>query len=98
MSPDRRTVMKRAAGLLPLVFAARAAEAAPSVERLRAPLRGRLILPRDADYEAARRGASFSPAEDRHPALIVRCADAGDVARTIEFARAAALPLAVKAG
>jgi FAD/FMN-containing dehydrogenase len=40
----------------------------------------------------------FNRAFDRHPALIVRCAGAPDVARALEFAQNQNLPLAVRGG
>jgi hypothetical protein len=47
------------------------------VEELRAGLRGELLVPGDADYDAARR--LWNPAYNRKPALIVRCVGAADV-------------------
>jgi FAD/FMN-containing dehydrogenase len=57
---------------------------------------GRLIGPRDADYEQAR--AVYNGMIDRRPALIARCADAQDVARAIGFAREQDLQVAVRGG
>jgi FAD/FMN-containing dehydrogenase len=94
MQTGRRNLM---AGLAASALAGRARATAP-LDGLRSRLKGRLILPGDAVYDSARRGASFSPAEDRRPAAIVQCADASDVARAIDFARSASLAIAVKAG
>ena len=58
-------------------------------------LRGRIIMPTDPDYDAARRVAADV---DRRPAAIVRVAGAGDVASVVTFAREAGLPLAVRCG
>lgn len=66
------------------------------VRRLASGLQGQLMRPGDSGYEPARR--VFNAMIDRHPALIVRCADAGDVARCVEFARTHDLPLSVKGG
>lgn len=59
-------------------------------------LRGELILPGDAGYDVARR--LWNAAFDRHPALIARCAGAGDVVRAVQFARSHALLTAVRGG
>jgi len=57
---------------------------------------GELIGPEDAGYEKAR--AVHNGMIDRHPALVARCASAGDVAATIAFALQHDLPLAVRGG
>jgi FAD/FMN-containing dehydrogenase len=59
-------------------------------------VRGELIFPDSASYDEARR--LFNGALDRRPALIVRPADAQDVAAALAYARAAGLPLAVRSG
>src|SRR5260221_159454 len=64
--------------------------------RLRAGLHGEVILPWDAAYETARRG--LNGAIDRYPALIVRCTDAEDVRRAVEFGRQSHLDIAVRGG
>jgi FAD/FMN-containing dehydrogenase len=66
------------------------------IANLRATLRGELILPGDAAYETARR--IWNGAIDRHPALIVRCADVDDVRRAVEFGRESHLDIAVRGG
>ncbi|WP_051693005.1 FAD-binding oxidoreductase [Marinobacterium lacunae] len=48
-------------------------------------LRGTLITPADADYEASR--LIWNAMIDRKPALIVRCTGAADVIHTVKFAR-----------
>ena len=50
----------------------------------------------DPDYDAAR--AVHNGMIDRHPALIVRCSNADDVARCIAFGRAHGAPIAVRGG
>ena len=66
------------------------------VRALRARLKGQLLLAGDAGYDAARK--PWNGAFDKHPALIARCANAADVARSVEFARTHALPLALRGG
>jgi FAD/FMN-containing dehydrogenase len=57
-------------------------------------LRGRVITPADAEYDAARR--VFGGAIDRRPAVIARVADSKDVAAVISYARESGLELAVR--
>ncbi|HEY6609432.1 MAG TPA: FAD-binding oxidoreductase [Candidatus Limnocylindria bacterium] len=57
---------------------------------------GRVIMPGDADYDSAR--AVMMGGIERHPAAIVRVADAADVARVIAYARATGTELAVRSG
>jgi hypothetical protein len=67
-----------------------------AVRELASTVRGELLRPSDAGYEAARR--VFNAMIDRHPALILRCVDAEDVVRGVEFARTQGLSLAVRGG
>src|SRR5512144_2524478 len=67
-----------------------------SIAELAEGLRGTLVTPGDADYDAAR--AIWNGAHDRRPALIVRCAGAADVMRAVEFARSEELVVAVRGG
>ncbi len=66
------------------------------IAKLRAGLHGELILPGDAAYEIARR--IWNGAIDCHPAVVVRCADANDVRRAVEFGRQSHLDIAVRGG
>jgi FAD/FMN-containing dehydrogenase len=66
------------------------------LDQLRARLRGGLHLPGDDAYADA--CTLFNAMIERRPALVARCADAGDVAAAIEFARGQGLPIAVRAG
>jgi FAD binding domain len=61
-----------------------------------AALRGQLISPVDPDYSQARK--VWNGMIDRRPALIVRCAGAGDVLAAVGFARTTGLPVAVRGG
>ncbi len=66
------------------------------LETLHTHVHGELILPGDEAYETARR--VFNGGIDRHPALIVRCADVNDVQRAVEFGRQSHLDIAVRGG
>lgn len=68
----------------------------PAFASLRERLRGSLVLPGEDAYDEAR--AVWNAAIDRRPAAIARCADATDVARALECARARELPVAVRGG
>jgi FAD/FMN-containing dehydrogenase len=61
-----------------------------------ADLSGSIVLPGSVDYDEARQVKSAQ--YDRHPALIVRAADVGDVVRTVYLARESGLPLSVRGG
>ena len=67
-----------------------------AVQSLQAALRGKLILPADGAYEAARK--VYNAMIDRHPAIIVRPAGVADVITAVNFARAQALDLAIRGG
>jgi len=69
---------------------------ATAIRKLASRISGHVITPETPDYESAR--LIFNRAFDRHPALIVRCAGAPDIARALEFARKQNLPLAVRGG
>src|SRR6187399_1310019 len=59
-------------------------------------LRGRLIHPTDADYDAAR--AVYNGMIDKRPALIARCADVADIIACVNFAREQNVLLAIRGG
>ncbi|MBV9355359.1 MAG: FAD-binding oxidoreductase [Chloroflexi bacterium] len=67
-----------------------------AIRDLEAHLLGELIRPAHDDYATARQ--VWNRAVDRHPALIVRAADAADVVRAVSFAHEQGLPLAVRSG
>lgn len=66
------------------------------VEDFRAGLRGQLLLPGAAGYDDARK--IFNGMFDRRPAMIARCLGAADVVRSVQFARAHGLLVAVRGG
>ncbi len=61
-----------------------------------ASLRGRIVQPGDADYDASRR--VYNAMIDRRPRLIVHCRDVADVMHSVGFAREQSLLLAVRGG
>jgi FAD/FMN-containing dehydrogenase len=67
-----------------------------SIPELRATVHGRVIAPDDDGYDEAR--AVFIGGIDRRPAVIVRVADATDVATVIALARETGLELAIRSG
>ncbi|MEO7009647.1 MAG: FAD-binding oxidoreductase [Caldimonas sp.] len=66
------------------------------VTEFSATLRGRIVQPGDADYDASRR--VYNAMIDRHPRLIVYCRDVADVMHSVDFAREQSLLLAVRGG
>jgi FAD/FMN-containing dehydrogenase len=63
---------------------------------LRETVRGQLITPGDAAYDAARK--VFNAMIDRRPSLIIRCSGAADVIQGVRFARDHHLQLAIRGG
>jgi FAD/FMN-containing dehydrogenase len=63
---------------------------------LHARLHGQLVLPDDARYEEARH--VYCGMFDKRPSAVAQCADAGDVAAAVNFARERGLLLAVRGG
>jgi FAD/FMN-containing dehydrogenase len=66
------------------------------VQDLQGKFRGTLVRPSDELYNQTR--AIFNGMIDRYPALIARCANAGDVIQAVNFAREQGLTLAVRGG
>ena len=66
------------------------------LEAFEAGLTGSILLPGSPGYDEAR--LVHHAQADRRPALIVRAADAGDVARTVSLARESGMPLSVRGG
>ncbi|WP_233887015.1 FAD-binding oxidoreductase [Paraburkholderia flagellata] len=64
--------------------------------QLHETLHGTLIMPRDPDYDEARR--VWNGTVDKRPAMIIYCADADDVVAAVRFARAIDLRVAVRSG
>jgi FAD/FMN-containing dehydrogenase len=66
------------------------------IRRLRKAVRGRVIAPGDDGYDEAR--TPFYGGFDAYPAVVVRAADASDVAQVVGLARDAGMDLAVRSG
>ncbi len=67
-----------------------------ALEQLDGTVRGQLIRPGDADYDAAR--AVHNGMHDRRPTIIVRSRDAADVVAAVAAGREAGLDIAVRGG
>ena len=67
-----------------------------AISAFRNSLRGELLLPDDAEYNAAR--GIWNGMIDRRPALIVRCHGVADVIDAVNFARSHDLTIAVRGG
>src|ERR1700756_5221777 len=66
------------------------------ISKLKGDLRGRVILPEDQNYDEARK--VYNGMIDKHPKMIVKCADAADVRLAVAFARENDLLVAVRGG
>ena len=66
------------------------------VGAFKASLRGELIQPKDAGYDAARK--VYNGMIDKHPALIAYCADVADVISAVNFGRENKLLVAIRGG
>jgi FAD/FMN-containing dehydrogenase len=67
-----------------------------SISKLRTTFKGRVITPDDVSYDKAR--TVFYGGFDRKPAVIIKVADAAEVARVVSLARETRLELAVRSG
>jgi FAD/FMN-containing dehydrogenase len=64
--------------------------------QLKADVRGKVILPEDQDYNEARK--VYNGMIDKHPKVIVKCANTADVRHAVAFARENDLRVAVRGG
>ena len=67
-----------------------------AVQTLTKHLQGEVVFPGTPNYEAAR--IVWNGLVDRHPALIVRCANAADVIAAVTFAREQGMAVSVRSG
>jgi FAD/FMN-containing dehydrogenase len=70
------------------------AEFKQNLNEFRANTKGRIVLPEDSDYDEIRK--IWNAMIDRRPAIIARCAEAGDVQRAVSFARDNKLELTIR--
>jgi FAD/FMN-containing dehydrogenase len=66
------------------------------IEMLASALRGRVVTPKDMDYDELRAVALSN--FDERPAAVIRVASAADVAAVLNFVQATDLPLAIRSG
>ena len=67
-----------------------------AIEQFKGSLNGQFINSKDADYEEARK--VWNGMIDKHPMMIIRCADENDVEKAVNFARNNNLEIAVRGG
>src|SRR5215831_16750806 len=65
-----------------------------TAENLNSRVKGEIVLPSDSSYDQVRQ--IWNAMIDRRPALIVRCAEAGDVPPAIAFARDNRLDVSIR--
>jgi FAD/FMN-containing dehydrogenase len=68
----------------------------PTIEDVRAQIRGDVITASDAGYDGAR--MVYNAMHDRSPAAILRCANAGDVIAAVNYARECGGDVSVRGG
>ena len=66
------------------------------IEEFAAKVRGKIIFPEDAEYDDARK--LYNAMIDKHPGVIVKCADVADVIYAVNFGRENHLAVAVRGG
>ena len=67
-----------------------------AIENLKSKVKGRVVLQSDSSYDEVRQ--IWNAMIERHPALIVRCAEADDVPPAIAFARENGLEISIRGG
>src|SRR5215470_2880542 len=67
-----------------------------TIDQLKTALRGDLIHPSDATFDAARK--VHNGMIDRRPALIAKCSDAADVMACVNFARDSKMLVSIRGG
>ena len=72
------------------------AEFKSKLDQLRKRIKGRIVLPDEPDYDDIRK--IWNAMIDRHPAVIVQCAEAADVQHAVTFASEHQLDLTIRGG
>ncbi len=67
-----------------------------TIDELRERARGQVITTEDVGYDEAR--TVYNAMIDKRPSVVVRCANAGDVMASVDFARSNGMDLAVRGG
>jgi FAD/FMN-containing dehydrogenase len=67
-----------------------------AVTSLQQNLRGRLVEPKDADYDAIR--ALYNGMIDKRPRMIARCVDVADIIAAVNFGRESGMLTAIRGG
>ena len=67
-----------------------------AVSSLQQNLRGRVVEPKDTDYDAVR--ALYNGMIDKRPRLIARCVDAADIIAAVNFGRESGMLTAIRGG
>lgn len=67
-----------------------------TIDQLRSSFRGKLIEPKDPDYDSARK--VYNGMIDKRPRLIARCVDVADVMAAVQFGRENSILTAVRGG
>ena len=69
---------------------------AVTLDQLREQVHGEIVVPGDDTYDEAR--AVHNGMIDRHPAVVIRVANTGDVVSAVTYARENDLDLAIRGG
>src|SRR5690606_17008312 len=66
------------------------------INSLKNIIKGSVILPGDSNYDEARK--IYNGMIDRHPAIILKCLDADDVVKGVNYARENLMEVSIKSG
>jgi hypothetical protein len=66
------------------------------IQKFTSQIRGKIVFPDDPDYNAVRK--VYNAMIDKHPGMIVKCADVADVIYTVNFGRENNLLVSVRGG